>query len=216
MGGPGLTGAKGVPLANMVDVDMGRVLTRDEASQLYQGMTDRMTEHGAAMPDFFSPIGTPNGFRFYNVPEATGVENADFQRIARDVMNDNIPDATGHVHDAHADGDYVGNNWQENPNGEDYRSWLRATGSSDLQRRAKEALAVLGPRIAKVQDDFAQRYGWTPNRATRVWETDPEIAQLAGQAQQPVIPSPPKPWTNPPPGWLARQAQPPGLITPNQ
>jgi len=209
-GGPGLTGKSGVAQANMVNADIGRPLTRDEAAGLYGDLTDRMTAAGAEVPDFFSPVGHPSGFRLLNVPEVTGISNEHFQQIARDAISNKI-EGDIHVGDAHFDGDYVPNDWKENPGGENYRSWLSATGSPDLQRRSKELLAVLGPRVAQVQDAFAAKYGWTPNRATRFWETDPDLQAHQGA----VVPSPIRPWDNPP-AVRSPPRPPKGLLEPEE
>jgi hypothetical protein len=65
------------------------------------------------------------------------------------------------------------NDWQENPNGEAFISQISRTGRPDLQRRGYELLATLGPRISEIEDRFARDYGWTPDKSTRVWETNP-------------------------------------------
>jgi hypothetical protein len=43
----------------------------------------------------------------------------------------------------------------------------------DVQRRVSELLATLGPKISAVEEHFARKYGWTPDRASRVWERNP-------------------------------------------
>ena len=45
----------------------------------------------------------------------------------------------------------------------------------------------MGPRLSGIEEAFASRLGWTPDRATRSWEADPFIRRHAGA----VIPSPP-------------------------
>ena len=66
---------------------------------------------------------------------------------------------------------YHPNDWSKG-NGKDYLEGLRSL-RPNVQRRATELLATLGPRVSKVEEQFAGKYGWTPNRATRVWETNP-------------------------------------------
>jgi hypothetical protein len=54
---------------------------------------------------------------------------------------------------------YHANDWaQGGPNG--YLEYLK-TQRPDVQRRASELFAPLGPRIRAVEADFAKRYGWT-------------------------------------------------------
>jgi hypothetical protein len=48
---------------------------------------------------------------------------------------------------------------------------IRDTGRPNLERRAAELLTILGPRISQIEDHFAQHFGWTPNRASRIWES---------------------------------------------
>ena len=63
----------------------------------------------------------------------------------------------------HAQHNYLENNWKENTDGQGYipKSW---TGRPDLQRRVQDAYTKLRPFIEAVEEDFAQRYGWTPNK----------------------------------------------------
>jgi hypothetical protein len=67
---------------------------------------------------------------------------------------------------------YHPNNWSGKPNGAGYLEGLRSL-RPDVQRRAAELFATLDPRVSKVEEQFAGKYGWTPNRAKRVWETNP-------------------------------------------
>ena len=174
--------------ANLADIRIGdgRPLDPDEALNVTQAMADRTGT------DFFSPIGTSQGYRFLNVPEASGLSNQVFQKHVRDlVASDLHPDAQ--IVHAKADSGYMPNDWQESPNGEDYLGAISGTGRPDLQRAGAQLLATLGPRVAQVEEDFANHLGWTPNRGSRVWETSPIIQQHAGA----VIPNPPRPWQRP-------------------
>jgi hypothetical protein len=80
------------------------------------------------------------------------------------------------------------NNWRDNPNGESYLEGIRVTGSPDVQRRPAEPLANLGPKISQVEEGFARDHGWTSNRSTRVWGTNPDLAGTA-QVNIPVAAS---------------------------
>ena len=47
------------------------------------------------------------------------------------------------------------------------------TRRPDVQRRAAELFATLGPRISAVEDRFAKQFGWNLYRANQLWETNP-------------------------------------------
>jgi hypothetical protein len=168
---------------NLVDVRMGRPLSADEA----QAVTAAMKE--ATGSEFYAPIGTEKGFRFLNVPEASGLDNKTFAEAVRRVAGSDILPGEVQLHHAKADSFYHENNWQENPGGEDYLRGLSGTGRPHLERAAAELLGTLGPRVAKVEEDFARTHGWTPNRESRVWENP-----LIAQHRQDVIPNPTLPW----------------------
>jgi hypothetical protein len=183
---PSYAAGIGMKDANLADIRMGRPLDDDEALAVTQGMADRTGT------DFFSPIGTAQGYRFLNVPEASGLSNQVFQKHVRDLVASDLHPETGNVNIVHAKADsgYLPNDWQESPNGEDYLGAISGTGRPDLQRASAQLLATLGPRVAQVEEDFANHLGWTPNRGSRIWETSPVIQQHAGA----VIPNPPRPW----------------------
>jgi hypothetical protein len=89
------------------------------------------------------------------------------------------------------DGFYHPNDWSQGPNG--YIQGLAAL-RPDLQRRSAELLASLGPRIGEVEDATAARHGWTPDRASRIWEwhpalSDPSLQVNPGQPHWPWQPA---------------------------
>jgi hypothetical protein len=183
--------------SNLADVDVGRPLTTSEAQAAVEAM------HQASGSDFFSPIATPNGFRFLNVPEASGVKNVDFQKaVVKALGDDRLPDAT--VRPAFADSGYIPNEWKENPGGEGYLSAITGTGRPDLERRSAELLATLGPRVSQVEDHFANQLGWTPDRSSRIWENSPQIQRYGQEpsgglrAPQPWVQQPAAPGSRPP------------------
>jgi len=167
-------------IANLVDARIGRTLTEDEAKSVAAVM-QRTTGS-----DFFTPIATRDGFRFLNVPEVTGIPNADFQRLTREALRRSDLD-TVEVRQAYASSGYIDNDWSVHPNGEGYRNAIAGTGRRDVQRAADELYARLGPRIARIEDDFARRYGWSVDRSTRFWERrDP--AQAVRVAEDLALP----------------------------
>lgn len=209
-------------IANLVDAQIGRALTEEEAKHVAAVM-QRTTGS-----DFYTPIATRNGFRFLNVPEVTGIPNADFQRLTREALARSDLD-TVEVRQAYASSGYIDNDWSVNPNGEGYRNAIAGTGRRDIQRAANELYARLGPRIARIEDDFARRYGWTVDRSTRFWErrdpaqavrvaediTLPRVAPQAITARAPTITRPD--WSRSAQAHLAREhVTAPGLRTGNE
>jgi hypothetical protein len=167
---------------NLAEVHLGRPLSDTEASALYTAMSKN------AGTDFFVPIGAPNGARFLNIPDVTGMDNQTFQRhVLKSVQGvfggKDVPGAV-EIRRHAADSGYLPIDWEGILHGQDYRQGF-PSGRPDLQGRAAEFLSALGPKVAAIQDRYAQRYGWTPNPAVRVWERQPTQA---------VIPSPPTPW----------------------
>src|SRR4051812_21674818 len=73
-----------------------------------------------------------------------------------------------HMEVAHRadDSGYIEPNWKDILSGQDYRAGA-PSGRPDLQRRSAELLSALGPQVAKIQDRYAGRYGWTTNPAVR-------------------------------------------------
>lgn len=194
---PIYTGKIPVSQRSLYDVDVGRGLTPDETLAVAKAMQE---ETGS---DFFAPIATPNGFRFRNVPEASGVPNGKFVAAADKMMGrpDILPGVETKGVSAASDGFYEANDWKVNPNGETYRSGLGAARSPDLQRRAAELLATLGPRVDAVNQAYAQRYGWTAGPQRRFWEEPAYQEFRLDQVPRPPRPGEVKPATDIPAGW---------------
>ena len=64
----------------------------------------------------------------------------------------------------HAYTGYAGNDWKVGKNGESYMDgrWARR---SDLQGIVRDIIRELQPRIDEIDQDFADRYGWSVNDA---------------------------------------------------
>ena len=54
----------------------------------------------------------------------------------------------------------IGNNWTENLNGEGYLEVGELAGRPDLQRKIRDIVTQLAPRVSAVEDEFAGRYNW--------------------------------------------------------
>ena len=75
---------------SVLDFDMDRTLSPDEALALSKTMHDEF------QMDFYAPIPTQRGWRFRNVPEATMIDNLEFQRRAQNAVekieSDTLPE----------------------------------------------------------------------------------------------------------------------------
>jgi len=153
--------------ANLIDVNVGRPLTNEEAVRVNAAIT----EHTGSAD--LSPITTATGFRVLNIPEYTKLDNATFQgKMAHALIDVRVPSATATR--AKAEFGYIANDWQERPRGQNYLAVLRTRGRSDLSGRADRLVSELGPKISSVEDAYAARLGWTVDRTTRFWETGTE------------------------------------------
>jgi hypothetical protein len=56
---------------------------------------------------------------------------------------------------------YLKNNWQENSDGGNYLRMGRLGRRSDLQRRVRNIVQYIQPRVDAVEREFADRHGWT-------------------------------------------------------
>jgi hypothetical protein len=174
---------------DLFDVRTGTPLAHDEASAITSKIAN------ATGSDFFSPIFTPNGYRFINVPEYSGVSNKDFMGHLDRVLNEHYADSSRPIDVVMGknDGFYESSDWSKD-GGENYLQGLRSL-RPDVQRRAAELLATLGPRISEVENAFSKTHGWTPNKSTRIWETNPAYAQHADKFKNITPGVPPKPYS---------------------
>lgn len=184
---------------NMIDVNLGRPLTEREALEVTQALKDHTGS------DFFSPISTPQGFRVLNIPEYSGYPNAKLHDAVDTAMGrDTLPNAE--TRPVAASSGYAENNWKENPNGEGYAKAATELGRPHLLRAYHDIQSRLGPRIAQVEEDFAKRYGWTPDRSTRFWE-HPDFGKNLPPVDPAKLPywlrSAPEPGASAPPGALS-------------
>ncbi len=70
-----------------------------------------------------------------------------------------------------ADTGYLGNDWTENLNGESYMESSNLAGRPDLQRKIRDIVNRLAPRVSAVEDEFSICYGWNRNTAlNRIYE----------------------------------------------
>jgi len=143
--------------ANGVQLDFGRDPTHDEVTALYREIYNRTGR------DDWAPAYVPGvGVRVLNFSD---VPHTEFHKLIKEAAQaEGVPDF--HFATFKADGDYIGNDWTENPDGAQYKEVIdgqdskrvsRGSGRSDLQGWVE---GVLRPRVERVNREFAEKYGW--------------------------------------------------------
>jgi len=147
------------PKANGIEINIGRPLTARETSAIAKAVAEE------AGHTEFNPIGSPNGARFINF-DYMGLPNVQFQKLVNKAL-EKVTFDNNETFDAAmfgADTGYLGNDWKENLNGEGYLETGELAGRPDLQRKIRDIVAQLTPRVSAVEDEFSNRYNWTRNR----------------------------------------------------
>lgn len=136
---------------NGIQLITDRPLNEAEMQQLYQAIYDKFGTWEIA-PGFID-----SGARLLNFVK--GLDNKAFQDGMVEVLNLLPDDFGGQIADVatyRSDGEYISNDWKENPHGEGYQAQIAAFGRPDLLARA----AGLQSRVQAVNDEFARKYGW--------------------------------------------------------
>lgn len=141
---------------NGYEAKFNRALNEQEMTALYSALYNEFKMWKIA------PGYTEDGFRLLNFD----VDNAVFQEGLVRALGTLPRDFGGGIVDAgfyRSIGDYIGNDWDKSPNGEDYVRQIASaaiqdtgTGSSDLQAWS----ADLRSRIQAINQEFSKRYGW--------------------------------------------------------
>lgn len=182
--------------SNGVEIDIGRPFSAAETTRLAEAMAE-LSGHTE-----YNPIASPNGARLINFDylELDNIAFRDMVGKALDVVqfdNSESGQATWFA----AQTGYLENNWQENPNGEGYTQTGDITRRSDLQRKVRDLVRYLYPRVQAVEREFAERHGWTPGPDLRLSRRSAEPAgrpgdripaQYAGISQEGIVLSPRK------------------------
>lgn len=135
---------------NGVHLSTARPLHAEEVRMLYSALHEKFGTWELA------PGWRPDGARVLNFVE--GLDNKDFQKGLAEVVAALPEDFGGGDVSAEtfrSDGDYIGNDWQENPNGEAYLARIEARQPDILGR-----VADLRAAVEAVNAQFAARYGW--------------------------------------------------------
>lgn len=160
---------------NGVQVEIGRAFTENELTELAELMA------GQSGLEEYNPIGTPDGVRLINF-DYLGIDNKIFQGWVDNALTalqlDNNTPVTAKLF--HAKTGYLENNWQEKPNGQGYLE-DSLKGRPDLQQRVNDIVAEIQPKVEAVEEEFADKYGWT---------RDPFVAsRRTGLAESAIRPS---------------------------
>ena len=153
---------------NAIEIIGTRPMTEKEMSDLYNAIYDEFGTWDLA------PGYTLSGARVLNF---TDLSNVDFQKRMEQVIDrlgEQYPDFIGEqairTKRFRSDGDYISNDWKENPNGESYTSRFSQEGRSDLYERS----ASLRAGIEAVNEDFNKRYGWGQTKALGSGQSTPD------------------------------------------
>ena len=166
--------------ANGIQLDFGRDPTHDEALALYRAI------HEISGRDDWAPAYVPGvGVRILNFSD---VPNAEFHKlIDQAAQKEGVPSYVPTTF--RSDGDYIGNDWVQHPDGAQYKEVIdgqesrleaRGTGRSDLQGWIE---GELRPRTERVNQEFAERYGWarlSPERSGTGDEEGPGSLRAPG------------------------------------
>jgi hypothetical protein len=140
--------------ANGVQVNIGRTLSVEENARLGENLA-KVFGNGD-----IGPIGAEKGARILNLSD---LPNKEFQKRAQqavDMTFGDDPSITPDLGTFAYQGNYLTNDWSKAPNGEKYYAAL-AEGRPDLHRKVRDVLAKVQPRLDAINEEFAQRYGWT-------------------------------------------------------
>ena len=175
--------------ADGAQIQIGRPFTYREISELAERMK-ALSGHGE-----YNPISTPDGVRLINFGYL-GTPNRGFHDMIRSALSDMSFDGNeaADVVLFASDNGYLGNNWQENRNGEGYLS-DGFGGRPDLQRKIRRIVEEIQPRIDAVDRYYADNYGWTRNENlnTEFKEKAPEV-EFISEVVSPLdsfVPKPP-------------------------
>lgn len=164
---------------NGVEVDYGRPLTQTELLQLWTAVGEQRATDGWEGKVSF--VASPVGMRVVNA----GVmeDNPAFVKKVEAAAAKALPQDI-RINTFSADTGAVKNDWKENPDGQNYREKILASGSPDLLGWVRDFLA---PRVQAVFDEYSEKYNWgNPGQAPRF-----SRAQFVAWAktEAPVIPS---------------------------
>ena len=117
-----------------------------------------MSGHGE-----YNPIGATGGVRIINF-DYLEFDNKEFIKLVDQALEElDLGDAEATVKYFASQNGYAGNDWSVNKNGEGYISQLREEGRSDIQRKVRDVITELSPRIDAIDSEYQIKYGFTGN-----------------------------------------------------
>lgn len=148
---------------NGIELRADRPFTPEEAKAVEGAVRQWMESNGkktftnwegktVPWEDGFAFISSPMGLRLVNFGV---VSNKELQSAILKVVEPVVPEVDPIYFST--DGNMPTNNWKENPDGLSYTTTIREAGRSDLLDWARDFLA---PRVADVNREFSEKYGW--------------------------------------------------------
>ncbi len=143
--------------ANGIQVDIGRNFSEEETAQFAQ-ILSKLSGHGE-----YNPIGTTSGVRILNF-DYLDFDNKEFIKLVDQALEElDLGDAEANVKYFASQNGYAGNDWSVNKNGEGYISQLGEEGRSDIQRKVRDVITELSPRIDTIDSEYQIKYGFKEN-----------------------------------------------------
>ena len=163
--------------ANGVLIDIGRNFSETETARLGEILAE-LSGHTD-----YNPIAAPGGVRVINFafarknPDGSKAmedtwfaddmlrTNKEFQKLVDEAVEKlDLDDNVGvNIGTFNAQEGYVGNDWSVNKNGEDYIKAASAERSPDIQRKVRDVITELSPRIDAIDSEYQIKYGFTGN-----------------------------------------------------
>lgn len=150
--------------ANGVEV-IAKTLTHGETKRLYEEIVDVAVRDGIPLQTAseWAPIVLDGAFRVLNF---TGVDNKRFHKIIQKAADNVGVDGTMELFASV--GNLVSNNWEANPNGEQYEHQISKSKNSAVQKAFARAQRELAPKIEAVRKKYARQYAASPSEAAVV------------------------------------------------
>lgn len=148
--------------ANGVEVTLGRPFTEQEMLRFGQ-LIDSLS--GGDLLDPVSPpalAASPDGVRILNLGD-NPLPNPKFREIVEGALANLRVDTNDKAVAKWfiAQGALLKHDWQGGSDGRGYLQTRRLAGRPDLQRRVRDVVAQIEPRVRAVEEEFADRYGWS-------------------------------------------------------
>ena len=143
--------------ANGIQIDIGRKFTEEETAQFAQ-ILSKLSGHSE-----YNPIGAPGGVRIINF-DYLEFDNKAFIKLVDQALDElEIENVEATVKYFASQNGYAVNDWSVSKNGEGYISQLRGEGRSDIQRKVRDIITELAPRIDAIDTDYQINHGFTGN-----------------------------------------------------